>query len=178
MDCYQIDASRPRTNKTDDLFECHGPPEHHHRSPSPSVPTQEDPASGASSKSPPSTPPPKPRDADDLGAAAAQQSTPRRVAGSPRTPRADNLDIPICIDAKWYGSVGRYFNHSCEPNMAKQMVFVDSQDVRVPTIAFFALWDIPPKTELTYDYGYEINQVDGRTLTCHCGAETCRGRLY
>jgi len=74
--------------------------------------------------------------------------------------------------------VARFFNHSCEPNMAKQVVFVDSQDVRVPKVAFFALWDIPAKTELTYDYNYQIGSVEGKSLACNCGAETCRGRLY
>lgn len=36
------------------------------------------------------------------------------------------------IDARWYGSVARFLNHSCEPNLDKVLVFCDSQDVRVP----------------------------------------------
>lgn len=34
------------------------------------------------------------------------------------------------IDAKSFGSVGRFFNHSCEPNMDKVTVFTDSHDPR------------------------------------------------
>ena len=62
--------------------------------------------------------------------------------------------------------------------MAKFMVFTDSQDVRVPHVALFALWDIPKGTELTYDYNYEVGGVEGATLPCECGASNCRGRLY
>ena len=49
---------------------------------------------------------------------------------------------------------------------------------QVPKVALFALWDIPARTELTYDYNYAIGDVEGKTLDCHCGAATCRGRLY
>ena len=172
MDCYQIDAARPQTSKSDDLFELHGPPEQSSASSAATPPEPSPPPSAATdpaSSTTPATPTTSKRP-------AALSPTPLRA--TPRPPRADGLDAPVCLDAKWYGSVGRYFNHSCEPNMAKQMVFVDSQDVRTPKIAFFALWDIPPKTELTYDYGYEVNQVHGRSLACKCGAEQCRGRLY
>ena len=36
------------------------------------------------------------------------------------------------IDAKRYGSIGRFLNHSCEPNLEKYIVFCESQDVRIP----------------------------------------------
>ena len=26
-----------------------------------------------------------------------------------------------CIDAKWYGNVARFINHSCDPNLVKQV---------------------------------------------------------
>ena len=35
------------------------------------------------------------------------------------------------IDAKSFGSVGRFFNHSCEPNMDKVTVFTDTHDPRM-----------------------------------------------
>jgi hypothetical protein len=58
------------------------------------------------------------------------------------------------------------------------MAFVDTHDVRLPRVAFFAAWDIPAMTELTWDYGYKVGQVEGKELACLCGAEGCSGRLY
>ena len=82
------------------------------------------------------------------------------------------------IDAQWYGNVARFLNHSCDPNLIKQTVFVESHDVRGPRVAFFALFDIPAREELTYDYGYTPGSVDGKTLPCLCGAADCRKFLY
>ncbi|CAI5466468.1 unnamed protein product [Closterium sp. Yama58-4] len=43
--------------------------------------------------------------------------------------------------------------------------------------------NIPPLTELTYDYNYEVGSVmdehgEVKQLNCCCGAVDCRGRLY
>lgn len=53
------------------------------------------------------------------------------------------------IDAKWWGNVGRFFNHSCNPNMDKKSVFVANQDLRIPSVAYFTNVDVPAGTELT-----------------------------
>lgn len=45
---------------------------------------------------------------------------------------------PVVMDAKKMGNLGRYFNHSCEPNVAVQNVFINSHDPRFPEVAFFA----------------------------------------
>ena len=37
---------------------------------------------------------------------------------------------PFVMDANTQGNVGRYFNHSCSPNIFPQNVFVDSHDLR------------------------------------------------
>lgn len=42
------------------------------------------------------------------------------------------------MDAKVRGNLGRYFNHSCSPNLFVQNVFVDTHDLRFPWVAFFA----------------------------------------
>ena len=84
----------------------------------------------------------------------------------------------LCIDAKRYGNIGRFLNTSCEPNCIKQAVFTESQDVRRPHMAIFAIDDIPAMTELTYDYNYQEGQVEGKIFRCACGAPSCRGRLY
>ena len=55
----------------------------------------------------------------------------------------------IGIDAKWWGNVGRFFNHSCHPNMDKQAAFTTNQDLRVPSVAYFTNNDVPAGTELT-----------------------------
>mmetsp|Transcript_2683 Transcript_2683/g.8243 ORF Transcript_2683/g.8243 Transcript_2683/m.8243 type:complete len:170 (+) Transcript_2683:1322-1831(+) len=83
--------------------------------------------------------------------------------------------VHMCIDATKFSNVGRFLNHSCEPNVFKQRVFCDHH-VRLPRIAFFALVDIPPRVELCYDYGYV--DVPGKTMPCLCGAKSCKKLLY
>ena len=81
------------------------------------------------------------------------------------------------MDAKLLGNIGRYFNHSCAPNLFVQNVFVDTYDLRFPWIAFFASQSIRAGTELSWDYNYTIDSVKNRKLYCYCGAVNCRGRL-
>lgn len=84
----------------------------------------------------------------------------------------------FAIDAKWCGNVGRFLNHSCDPNLEKVNVFVDSHDARVPRVAFFANSLIKAGTELCYDYGYFTGYVEGKHRTCLCGAANCRKEMY
>uniref|UniRef100_A0A2S2Q4Z7 Histone-lysine N-methyltransferase eggless n=1 Tax=Sipha flava TaxID=143950 RepID=A0A2S2Q4Z7_9HEMI len=63
------------------------------------------------------------------------------------------------LDAKFSGNVGRYFNHSCDPNIFVQNVFVDSHDLRFPWVAYFALTYIAAGTELTWNYSYTVGSV-------------------
>lgn len=46
------------------------------------------------------------------------------------------------VDAQDRGNIGRFFNHSCDPNMEVQMVFHDTHDIRLPLIAFFTCVDV------------------------------------
>ncbi|OMO52272.1 hypothetical protein COLO4_37315 [Corchorus olitorius] len=87
------------------------------------------------------------------------------------------------IDAAQYGNVGRFINHSCSPNLYAQEVLFDHDDKRMPHIMLFAVEDIPPLEELTYDYNYEIGTVvdaNGKmkVKACHCGSSECNGRMY
>uniref|UniRef100_A0A8C4Q2F9 SET domain bifurcated histone lysine methyltransferase 1b n=1 Tax=Eptatretus burgeri TaxID=7764 RepID=A0A8C4Q2F9_EPTBU len=86
-------------------------------------------------------------------------------------------DSCYIIDAKLIGNLGRYLNHSCSPNLFVQNVFVDTHDLRLPWVAFFASKRIRAGTELTWDYNYEVGSVPGKQLLCYCGSSECRGRL-
>lgn len=109
----------------------------------------------------------------------------------------------LAADAGRIGSVARFLNHCCEPNLFVQSVFIEcaTQSAPAPTlpsdacslapcllnhrysrrvhrIALFAARDILPYEELTYDYGYVVGSVEGKTLKCLCGAPSCRGYLF
>ncbi|XP_011866930.1 PREDICTED: histone-lysine N-methyltransferase SETDB1 [Vollenhovia emeryi] len=81
------------------------------------------------------------------------------------------------MDAKTTGNIGRYLNHSCDPNVFVQNVFVDTHDVRFPWVAFFALQYIKAGQELTWNYSYDVGSIPGKVIVCKCGAANCRGRL-
>lgn len=53
-----------------------------------------------------------------------------------------------CIDARRYGNLARFINHSCAPNLLPVRVFVEHQDLHFPRIAFFANRDIEADEEL------------------------------
>ncbi|KAI9082985.1 hypothetical protein K1719_035128 [Acacia pycnantha] len=87
------------------------------------------------------------------------------------------------IDAARYGNLGRFFNHSCAPNIYAQDVLYDHGDRRIPHIMLFAAENIPPLKELTYDYNYSKNQIfnsDGsiKKKDCFCCSVGCTGRMY
>lgn len=100
-----------------------------------------------------------------------------------------SADIPVVkesgytIDAKNFGNVARFINHSCSPNLFASNVFFDCDDLRFPHVMLFAGENIPPMRELTYDYNYTIGDVSDaygneKIKACQCGAPDCRGRLY
>ncbi|XP_077237409.1 uncharacterized protein LOC143879089 isoform X2 [Tasmannia lanceolata] len=67
-------------------------------------------------------------------------------------------DVGFTIDAVEYGSVGRFINHSCSPNLYAQNLLYDHDDKRMPHIMLFAAENIPPLQELTYHYNYTVDQ--------------------
>lgn len=81
------------------------------------------------------------------------------------------------MDAKSIGNIGRYLNHSCNPNCFVQNCFVDTHDLRFPWVAFFSNGHIQAGEELCWDYNYQVDQVQGKEIYCQCAAENCRGRL-
>ena len=85
------------------------------------------------------------------------------------------VDCEYTIDATYKCGVARFLNHTCDPNLRQFSVWVDNVSLSLPRIAFFAIRDIAPGEELTFDYKYAEG---GRNLACHCGAKNCRKWLY
>lgn len=84
------------------------------------------------------------------------------------------------IDAKNYGNIARFLNHSCEPNLFVLPVRINNL---IPHAALFALNDIPPGKELSYNYNGTIDsnfasstQLIGKTK-CYCMSKSCQGYL-
>ncbi|KAG6415990.1 hypothetical protein SASPL_123411 [Salvia splendens] len=90
-------------------------------------------------------------------------------------------DDDYALDAAIYGNIGRFINHSCDPNVFTQKVFYDHGDKKMPHIMFFAAKKIPHRHELVYDYNYaNVQDAHGKlkSKACHCGFRKCSGKLY
>lgn len=77
--------------------------------------------------------------------------------------------LNFVIDANKFGNVSRFIKHSSCPNVLMQFVLHDHLDTRFPRIMLFAMENIPPLTELTFDYGlvpssYRAESGEGRVL--------------
>ncbi|CAF0924710.1 unnamed protein product [Rotaria sordida] len=94
-----------------------------------------------------------------------------------RTLLPDYDGVVYTLDAKLIGNIGRYFNHSCSPNIAVQNVFVDTHDIHFPWIGFFTTKTIRAGTELCWDYNYTVGEIAGRRMDCNCGSSECRRRV-
>ncbi|KAJ5291750.1 hypothetical protein N7478_001001 [Penicillium angulare] len=86
------------------------------------------------------------------------------------------------IDGQKFGSATRFINHSCNPNCKIVPVSTtEHADDKLYSLAFFALRDIPPGTELTFDYNPfwdGTTSVDPGAVKCLCGEANCRGQLW
>ncbi|KAK0977768.1 hypothetical protein LTS01_012971 [Friedmanniomyces endolithicus] len=98
------------------------------------------------------------------------------------------------VDGQHMGGPTRFINHSCEPNCQQYTVSYNKHDLRIYDLAFFAVEDIPPRTELTFDYmdqdGAELEDVMRKREAkaadpayrdkqrCNCGARKCRWYLW
>ncbi|CAF4826885.1 unnamed protein product [Pieris macdunnoughi] len=81
-----------------------------------------------------------------------------------------HLDGGLVIDGHRMGGDGRFVNHSCRPNCEMQK-WTSNGTFRM---ALFALRDIDPDEELTYDYNFSLfNPAVGQP--CKCDSEDCRG---
>ncbi|TSK17788.1 Histone-lysine N-methyltransferase SETDB2 [Bagarius yarrelli] len=78
------------------------------------------------------------------------------------------------LDASKEGNVARFINHSCNPNLFVQNVFVDTHDPKYPLIAFFTCKPISAGTELTWNYSYKTGSDPELEVPCMCGSVDCQ----
>lgn len=78
------------------------------------------------------------------------------------------------VDPSMFGNIGRYINHSCEPNGQIIPVRVD---MPIPKLAIFSSIDISAGAEITFDYGtFNMKDLSSKNLDqkqCLCGSSKC-----
>ncbi|XP_059823865.1 histone-lysine N-methyltransferase SETDB2 isoform X4 [Hypanus sabinus] len=78
------------------------------------------------------------------------------------------------LDATEEGNIGRFLNHSCDPNLMVQSVFVDTHDKNFPWVAFFTNRYVKAGSELTWDYNYLVGTTPEEEIPCFCGSIKCK----
>ncbi|XP_068152986.1 probable histone-lysine N-methyltransferase set-23 [Drosophila tropicalis] len=85
----------------------------------------------------------------------------------------EGISVVTFVDPCRRGNIGRYLNHSCQPNCQIMAVRVECP---IPKIGIFALRDIDAFEELCFHYGgEEPKQAAGSGKTCLCGSLNCSG---
>ena len=72
------------------------------------------------------------------------------------------------IDATDKGNASRFINHSCDPNCEIQKWKTGNTS----SVGIFAIRDILPGEELTFDY--QFDRDDNNQIPCFCGSPKCR----
>lgn len=84
-------------------------------------------------------------------------------------------NIITCIDPKYFGNIGRYCNHSCQPNAILVPIRIENL---TPHLCLFASRDIFVNEEITFDYSGGLNNLNCISETpCLCGTDNCIGFL-
>lgn len=123
-------------------------------------------------------------DDNENGHAISESNTPTKVIDSitprklslplsskPLAPLTSDRAFEMFIDATRFGNIGRYINHSCDPNCTLLPVRVNSV---YPSLAIFARRGIEEGEEVTYDYAgleSETELEDCRTEEDKSGIE-------
>ena len=82
---------------------------------------------------------------------------------------------PTFIDPSKKGNIGRYINHSHDPNLTIISVRIDCP---IPKVTFFASRDILEGEELFFDYGAGNScEFGSNSKACLCGSANCSGFL-
>ena len=71
------------------------------------------------------------------------------------------------IDGSVEYNIARFVNHSCDPNC--------ESDIKKDRVWLYAIRNIKEGEELTYNYGYDLEDYEHRT--CECGAKKCVGYM-
>ncbi|KAL3620560.1 hypothetical protein CASFOL_035472 [Castilleja foliolosa] len=83
----------------------------------------------------------------------------------------------LCLDAAYYGNVGRFINHRCyDSNLVQIPVEVETPDHNYYHHAFFTTRKVNAMEELTWDYGIDFYDHDNpiKAFHCQCGSKLCR----
>lgn len=85
-------------------------------------------------------------------------------------------NLQTIVDPKAFGNIGRYINHSCDPNLFMFPVRIGSE---IPHLALFARRNIVQNEELTFDYedvpkGQRELKYNSERSKCFCGSKNCR----
>ncbi|KAF5202810.1 Histone-lysine n-methyltransferase ashh2, partial [Thalictrum thalictroides] len=76
------------------------------------------------------------------------------------------------IDACAKGNLGRFINHSCDPNCSTEKWIVNGE----VCIGLFAIRNIEKGEEVTFDYNY-VRVSGAAAKKCVCGSVKCRGYI-
>uniref|UniRef100_A0A3P8SMQ5 Histone-lysine N-methyltransferase SETDB2 n=1 Tax=Amphiprion percula TaxID=161767 RepID=A0A3P8SMQ5_AMPPE len=120
-----------------------------------------------------------PQDRDKVCLSLSNQSGACRTKMNVQKDLKRTMDDVCLIDASREGNVGRFINHSCQPNLFMQNVFTDSHDPSFPVVAFFTSRAVAAGNELTWDYCSDTPTSSPwqQEVVCLCGADSCRRRF-
>ncbi|KAM7360317.1 putative histone-lysine N-methyltransferase set-23 [Cochliomyia hominivorax] len=88
----------------------------------------------------------------------------------------DNTEILTIVNPSRKGNIGRYLNHSCEPNCRIVSVRIDCP---IPKIAFFSNCYIKAGEEICFNYNEGVKQFQSRNIgiskriACLCHSKQC-----
>lgn len=89
---------------------------------------------------------------------------------------SNGVTLQTFIDPSECGNIGRYANHSCDPNCVVVPVRVNTP---IPKLALFSCRDIMPHTEITFNYGSSnsenILHTNVKKTKCLCNTAKCTG---
>jgi len=100
-----------------------------------------------------------------IGKKITQEESDRRLAAG--NVYIFGLNERYSLDGDTPKNTARYINHSCDPNCQTEQFG--------NTIWIVSSKDIQAGEELTYNYGYEVD--DTPADPCHCGAHNCCGYI-
>ena len=100
-----------------------------------------------------------------IGKKITQEESDRRLAAG--NVYIFGLNERDSLDGDTPKNTARYSNHSCDPNCQTEQFG--------NTIWIVSSKDIQAGEELTYNYGYEVD--DTPADPCHCGADNCCGYI-